>query len=264
MNINIEYAKIAASAARTAGMLIAKHLGKKHSISYKGRKNLVTDMDKKSEALIIGIIRGRYPDHSILSEESGLSGNTRSGYKWVIDPLDGTTNYAHGFNFFAVSIAIMHGGKALAGVVYDPVRDELFSAAKGNGAYLNRKRIRTSRINTIGNSLLSTGFPYKLGISMKKNLGYFAAFITRAQAIRRPGSAALDLCYVAAGRFDGFWEMELNPWDTAAGALIVEEAHGVVTDFNGNPFNPFMKQVVASNPGVHSQMLDILKKQASR
>lgn len=252
--------KTAQAAAKAAGGLLKKSLNKKHSISYKGRKNLVTEMDKKSEALIIRHIRAKYPSHSIHSEESGLFDKAQSEYKWIIDPLDGTTNYAHGFNFFAVSIALMKKGRMIAGAVYDPIRDEMFYAAKGCGAYLNGKRIRVSKINKINESLLSTGFPYKLGKAMKKNIAYFISFMMKAQAIRRPGSASLDLCYVAAGRFDGFWEMELHPWDTAAGALIVKEAGGMVTDFTLNKFNPFMKQIVASNSMIHSQMIRVLSR----
>jgi myo-inositol-1(or 4)-monophosphatase len=258
MNKNIEYADRAELIAREAGILLRKNINRPHSVTYKGRKNLVTEMDKKSEALVIKRIRNRYPEHAILSEESGVFDKPHSDYKWIIDPLDGTTNYAHGFNFFSVSIGLTRQEKIIAGVVYDPVRDELFKAAKGCGAYLNKKRIKVSGITSINESLLSTGFPYKLGKAMKKNIGYFVSFIMKAQAIRRPGSASLDLCYVAAGRFDGFWEMELHPWDTAAGVLIVQEAGGKVTDFSGDVFNPFKKQVVASNARIHRQMLDIL------
>jgi myo-inositol-1(or 4)-monophosphatase len=260
MNKNIEFSKTAQTAAMLAGKLLKANVNKKHNISYKGRKNLVTEMDGKSEALIISQIRKKYPDHSVLSEESGLFDKASSSYKWIIDPLDGTTNYAHSFNFFSVSIALMKDEHMIAGVVYDPIRDEMFSAARGCGAYLNGKSIWVSKINNIKESLLSTGFPYKLGKAMKKNIGYFISFMMKAQAIRRPGSAALDLCYVAAGRFDGFWEMELHPWDTAAGALIVKEAGGMVTDFKANAFNPFIKQVAASNSRIHRQMMHVLKK----
>jgi myo-inositol-1(or 4)-monophosphatase len=260
MNKNIKFARTAEKAAMLAGKLLKGNVNKKHHISYKGRKNLVTEMDGKSEALIIRQIRKKYPDHSVLSEESGLFDKSSSRYKWIIDPLDGTTNYAHCFNFFSVSIALMKDEHIIAGVVYDPIRDEMFSAAKGCGAYLNGKSIRVSKITNIKESLLSTGFPYKLGKAMKKNIGHFISFMMKAQAIRRPGSAALDLCYVAAGRFDGFWEMELHPWDTAAGLLIVKEAGGMVTDFKANAFNPFMKQVAASNSRIHSQMMYVLKK----
>jgi myo-inositol-1(or 4)-monophosphatase len=258
MNKNMIFLETARLAAKKSGDLLAKNLNKKHSISYKGRKNLVTEMDRKSESIIIRLIKDRYPGHSIYSEESGLLDKTPSEYKWIIDPLDGTTNYAHGFNFFAVSIALMKRDEILAGVVYDPIRGELYSAAKGQGAYLNKKRLRCSKIKNISESLLSTGFPYKLGKAMRRNINYFKSFMLKAQAIRRPGSASLDLCYVAAGRFDGFWEMELHPWDTAAGVLLVEESGGMVTDFQGKAFNPFMKQIVASNMNIHSQMLHIL------
>jgi myo-inositol-1(or 4)-monophosphatase len=259
MHKNIRFQQTAESAARTAGILLKQHLNKKHSISFKGRKNLVTEMDKQSEEIVIKYLRNNYPDHAILSEESGIFDRVSSDWRWVIDPLDGTTNYAHGFNFFSVSIALMKKSELMAGVVYDPVRDEMFSAAKGCGAYLNKKKISVSKISTLNESLLSTGFPYKLGKAMRKNINYFKSFMMKAQAIRRPGSASLDLCYVAAGRFDGFWEMELHPWDTAAGALIVKEAGGVVTDFKGSAFNPFTKQIVASNRKIHKQMLKVLR-----
>ncbi|MDD5504101.1 MAG: inositol monophosphatase family protein [Candidatus Omnitrophica bacterium] len=245
-------------AAKRSGDCLLKGLGKKHDIRYKGRKNLVTEMDKKSEALIIASLRRNFPSHSILSEETGHAGKAGSEYRWVIDPLDGTTNYAHSFCFFAVSIALMKNDDIIAGIVYDPVRDEMFTAMKGRGAYLNKKRIHVSRVKAVKESLLSTGFPYKLGKEMRDNIAYFKSFMLRAQAIRRPGSASLDLCYVASGRFDGFWEMELRPWDTAAGALIVQEAGGKVTDFNGRRFDPFMKRVLASNNKIHSQMLAVL------
>jgi myo-inositol-1(or 4)-monophosphatase len=260
MTENKKFLATALTAAKKAGFLLKKNLNRKLTISYKGRKNLVTEMDKKSERLIIRYIKDRYPSHTILSEESGLSDNAHSVYKWIIDPLDGTTNYAHGFNFFAVSIALMKKNQIVAGVVYDPVRNELFSAAKACGAYLNNKRIKVSRIKTLTEALLSTGFPYKLGKAMNRNIGYFISFMMKAQAVRRPGSASLDLCYVAAGRFDGFWEMELHPWDTAAGLLIVQEAGGKVTNFKGERFDPFMKQIMAANPKVHRQMLCILGK----
>ena len=258
MNKNIEYANTAEQIAREAGVLLKRNISRPHTVTYKGRKNLVTEMDKQSEAIAIKRIRAKYPEHGILSEESGVFDKPESEYKWIIDPLDGTTNYAHGFNFFGVSIGLTRQEKIIAGVVYDPMRDELFKAAKGCGAYLNKNKIKVSSVTAIKESLLSTGFPYKLGKVMKKNIGYFVSFMMKAQAIRRPGSASLDLCYVAAGRFDGFWEMELHPWDTAAGVLIVEEAGGKVTDFSGNTFDPFKKQIVASNSRIHRQMLDVL------
>jgi myo-inositol-1(or 4)-monophosphatase len=255
-----DFMELAEKCAVKAGLMLKKNAHKPHSISFKSRKNLLTEMDRKSEHVIIKMIKKSYPAHAVISEESGKSGNQGSDYRWVIDPLDGTTNYAHCFNFFSVSIGLMKNHEIITGVVYDPMRDELFSAGKGLGAYLNNKSIKVSNVKTIGAGLLSTGFPYRLGKAMKKNIAYFTSFVMRAQAIRRPGSAALDLCYVASGRFDGFWEMELNPWDTAAGALIVKEAGGTVTDFSGKSFSPFMKQIIASNSIIHKSMLRILRR----
>ncbi|MFH1624963.1 MAG: inositol monophosphatase family protein [Pseudomonadota bacterium] len=222
----------AVNAAREAGRILRENLGKSIKIDFKGERNLVTDIDRASEKTIIEIIRKKYPDHRILTEESQVKNGT-SPYRWIIDPLDGTTNYAHGYPSFCVSIALERKGYVLLGVVYDPILEELFTAEKGNGASLNGGKISVSSTDTLAHSMLATGFPYDLRESQNNNLVHFNNFIMAAQAIRRPGSAALDLCYVAMGRFDGFWELKLSPWDVAAGSLIVGEAGGVVTDFRG-------------------------------
>lgn len=256
----IEYKKFIENLAKYAGAFLKKRIGKIEKVSYKSRMNIVTDVDKRCEDLILNRIKNIYPGHKILSEECGKYGAVRSEYLWLIDPLDGTTNYVHGFNFFCVSIALMKKKTLLAGAVYDPMRDELFSAAKGMGAFLNHKRIKVSGISRLDKALLSTGFPYKFGSSMRQNINNFVKFMIRSQAVRRPGSAALDLCYVASGRFDGFWEMELNPWDTAAGVLIVKEAGGDASNFKNELFSPFMNQIVASNKKLHKTILEVLKK----
>jgi len=257
----IPYKKFIEDLAKNAGAFLKKRVGRIGKVSYKGRMNLVTDVDKQCEDLILSRIKNAYPGHKILSEESGKGGANKSEWLWLIDPLDGTTNYVHGFNFFCVSIALMRNNTLFAGAVYDPMRDELFSAAKDAGAFLNHKRIEVSGIGRLDEALLSTGFPYKFGNSMKQNIDNFVKFMKRSQAVRRPGSAALDLCYVASGRFDGFWEMELNPWDTAAGVLVVKEAGGCVSNFNNELFDPFMNQIVATNNKLHKKMLNILKKE---
>jgi len=254
-----KYRKFIEILAKDAGAFLKKRVGKIRKISYKGRVNLVTDVDKACEDLILKRIKSIYPDHRILSEESGKGGAHKSGYLWLIDPLDGTTNYVHGFSFFCVSIALMKNDVLIVGVVYDPMRDELFLAAKGMGAFLNSKKIKVSDVSILEKALLTTGFPYRFGKSMRQNIDNFIKFMMKSQAVRRPGSAALDLCYVASGRFDGFWEMELNPWDTAAGVLIVKEAGGKVSNFENESYDPFMSQIVATNKKLHKKILDILK-----
>ncbi len=245
-----------------AGHFQLKRLGHIKSISYKGRMNLVTDVDKASEDIIFRRLSRHFPDYKVLSEEAGGSYRISSQPKWVIDPLDGTTNYAHGFPVFSVSIALEKSGSIVLGVVYDPTRNELFSAAKDMGAFCNNKRIKVSSVKLIEKSLLATGFPYKFGKDMQRNVENFKNFMMRAQAVRRAGSAALDLCYVAYGRFEGFWEQDLHAWDTPAGAIIVKEAGGVLSNFKGEPFNHYKKEIVASNSRIHSAMLKILSKTA--
>lgn len=253
------YIQVAADAAQAAGKYILKKIGNFGKISYKGSINLVTDVDKKSEEIIISRVRKEFPGHGILAEERG-SENRGNRYKWIIDPLDGTTNYAHGFPFFCVSVGLEKNDEVIAGVVYDPVREELFSAEKGRGAYINKKCIRVSKIADLSRALLVTGFAYNIKEAKYTNIENFRNFLLASQAVRRTGSAAIDLCYVACGRFDGFWEVGLHPWDTAAASLIAEEAGAKITDFKGKPYSIYDKQILASNGKIHDQMLKVLKK----
>ncbi len=253
----VELLTIAVRSARAAGNIINRRINTSKQVSYKGIVDLVTDVDKLCEETIIKIITARYPKHSILAEEMGsISGS--SDYKWVIDPIDGTTNFYHAYPFVSVSIALEYKGSVMVGVVYDPVKKELFHAIRGKGAFLNGKKLHVSDVTAIEQSLLSTGFPYDIRTSSENNIDNWIRFIRRAQAIRRDGSAALDLCYVAAGRFDGFWEMKLKPWDVAAGSLMIVEAGGKITDFRGNPYSIYMNHIVASNSRIHNILLDVL------
>jgi len=262
----VQFRKIATDAALKAGDILIQHSGKVKKIGYKNEVNLVTEVDYLSEEAIVKIIKTQFPDHGILTEE-GEGKKSESAYRWVIDPLDGTTNYAHDFPSYCVSIALEKDGKIILGVVYDPNLDELFTAEKGKGAFLSkgreleksRQRISVSQTARLSQSLLATGFPYDIRTSQVNNLNHFANFYKRAQAIRRAGSAALDLCYLAMGRFDGFWELKLSPWDMAAGSLLVTEAGGKVTDFSGEPFNIYLKEILASNGKIHQQMIKVLK-----
>lgn len=245
--------------AREAGSVLRDNFGKKIEISHKSKIDLVTEVDIASEKLIKELITSHYPKHQILAEEGGEYGsNPSSQYRWIVDPLDGTTNYAHGLPFFCVSIALEKAGEVVCGVVYDPVHDELFAAERGSGATLNGRTIKVSSVAEINRALLVTGFPYDIHTDEFNNINNFIRFIKTAQAIRRLGSAALDLCYVACGRMEGFWELKLKPWDMAAGALIVQEAGGRVTRFDGEAFNPYLNEVLASNGLVHKDMLKVL------
>jgi myo-inositol-1(or 4)-monophosphatase len=248
--------------AQEAGNVLRSSFGRKIVISNKGDIDLVTEVDLAAEKVIKDLIQSHYPKHGILAEESGAT-ETDSEYRWIVDPLDGTTNYAHALPIFCVSIALERAGEMIVGVIYDPMRDEMFAAEKGNGATLNGRTIRVSTIEKLNKSLLVTGFPYDVHTNTVNNIDNFTNFIRSAQAVRRLGSAAIDLCYVACGRFDGFWEMKLNAWDMAAGALIVEEAGGDVTNFDGNVFDPFNKQICASNGLIHKEMVTILARRAS-
>src|SRR3989304_2481447 len=232
-----KFKKTAIDTAKKAGLLLKKNIDKVHRIEFKGVIDIVTEMDKKAEDLIIETLKSSFPEHGILTEES-LEQKSSSEYRWIIDPLDGTTNYSHGFPVFCVSIALEKNGEIILGVVYNPMLNELFTAEKGKGAYLNNKKIKVSDIKELTKSLLATGFPYDIRTSRDNNIAHFANFAVRAQAIRRAGSAALDMCYVACGRIDGFWEMKLKPWDTAAAWLIIKEAGGMGTGFNGKEFSP--------------------------
>jgi len=252
---------LAIEAAREAGKFLKYSIGRTRNVQIKRgeERNLVSDIDKASEEKIIDIIKRHYPTHAILAEESGARESTAE-YKWVIDPLDGTTNYLHGVPIYCVTIGIERQGEVIAGVVYDPNLDELFTAEKGSGAYLNGKRMRVSRTTKLINSLLVTGFPYDISKNPDHAVEHFLNFLMESQGIRRLGSAALDLSYVAAGRLDGFWEVNLNPWDMAAGVLMVKEAGGTVTDFSGATSTIYEKQVLASNGIIHEVMLNVLKK----
>jgi myo-inositol-1(or 4)-monophosphatase len=243
--------------ARDAGRLLRDRVGTRIDIGHKGAINIVTDVDLASEQLIRDQIATHYPRHQVLAEEGGLA-ESSSEYRWIVDPLDGTTNFAHAYPVFCVSIALEYQGETVLGVVYDPMRDEIFTAERGGGAALNNRPIRVSSIDDLMQSLLSTGFPYDIKTSTFTNLDHWANFAMNAQALRRDGAAALDLCYVACGRFDGFWELNLSPWDTAAGALIITEAGGRVTDFEGDKFSNYEPQVLASNGLIHDRMIEIL------
>ena len=236
--------------AKEVGELQLRNLGKGISITEKGLKtNLVTEVDEASEAIIKERISTEFPGHGLLAEEGGELENTE-GYRWIVDPLDGTNNYAHGLPIFSVSIGLEHAGEVVAGVVYVPVISELFTAVKGEGAYLNGRRLQVSRVEDLSHAYLATGFPYDRVIDPDNNLAAFQHFKTRVQGIRRMGSAAYDLANVAAGRYDGYWELKLNPWDVAAGILLVKEAGGVVTDYQGKSISIEGRRVIAGNPTI--------------
>lgn len=249
---------VAVNTALLAGKFIKSRLGKLKKVHYKGEINIVTDVDQKAEALIIKSLNSAFPEYGVLAEESPE--NKKGDTKWIIDPIDGTTNFAHGFPFFAVSIALEKKGESVLGVVYDPMRDELFTAVKGRGAFLNKKRISVSKVRKMGNAFLATGFAYNFKTIKQNNMRNFSNFMMACMAVRRAGAATLDLCYVACGRFDGFWELELCPWDTAAAELIIREAGGKVSKADGSKFSNYGKSMVASNGLIHKQMLDILSK----
>ncbi|MGQ9478237.1 MAG: inositol monophosphatase family protein [Candidatus Bipolaricaulia bacterium] len=250
-------AEVALEAARRAGQLLREGFGSNQRFALKSsRLDLVTEYDRAAEELIIEAIRSEFPQHGLLGEE-GSSYQASSAYRWLIDPLDGTTNFAHGYPIFAVSIALARGEELLLGVVYNPILDELFFAERGRGASLNGRPIRVSETDDLSRALLATGFPYDPG-RIGLNLRLFERFIYKAQAIRRDGSAALNLCYVACGRLDGFWEIDLKPWDLAAGALIVREAGGKVTTFSGGELDLDGDEVLASNGKIHQEMVTIL------
>ncbi len=253
----MEIRKVAIEAALEAGALLKGRLGHAGRVDFKGEVDIVTEMDRRSEGLIVERIRREFPGHGIIAEESDER-KAASGYRWIIDPLDGTTNYSHGFPVFCVSIGFEAEGEVILGVVYNPMLDELFVAEKGRGALLNNAPISVSRTASLGRSLLATGFPYDLRTASANNFDLFRNFSLRAQAIRRAGSAALDLCYVASGRFDGFWEMKLSAWDTAAGTLMVTEAGGRVTDFDGGLYSNFKPRCLASNGLIHEEMMEVL------
>ncbi len=256
----MEYLDFAVGLARAAGDVLKYYMDREKQVEFKGRANLVTIADRESEALIIGEIQRQFPGHAILAEESGAGGVADAEARWIIDPLDGTTNFAHQYPFFCVSIGFELQGEIICGAVYDPSRDHMFSGSRGNGSFVNGQRLHVSGVDQLGHALLMTGFPYRVGEKIDMAMTQFRNFMLASQAIRRGGSAALDLCYVAQGKCDGFWELDLQPWDTAAGRVILEEAGGRITEFAGNPYSVYMKQVLASNGRIHDEMLDVLKR----
>ena len=254
----MDYLEAAIDLCRSAGDILKYYAGRDKLVEAKGHANLVTIADKMSEELIISGILSRYPSHSILAEESGAT-QPGSRVQWIIDPLDGTTNFAHGYPFYCVSIAVEEAGEVRCGAVFDPVREEMFTAARGHGAFCNGEPLHVSQVRSLSDALLITGFPYDFRERLDTIVDQFRNFLVASQAVRRGGSAALDLCYVAAGRLDGFWELNLHPWDTAAGKIILEEAGGRVTDFRGGPFSIYMKEILASNGLLHDEMIAILQ-----
>ncbi len=228
-------------------------------VSYKSRTDLVTNIDKESEEFLFNRIRSEYPDHSIVAEE-GSRKDSPGDYLWYVDPLDATNNFAHGIPFFCISLGVFSKpeDRVIAGLVYDPFHNEMFKGIRGKGAFLNDEAIHVSSTGDIGISIIATGFPYNKSDVKKNNLREFNAFAPRVQGIRRLGSAALDLSYLACGRIDGYWEPELKPWDMAGGSVIVEEAGGIVTNYNNKRFDPEFPQILASNGMIHGEMLEIL------
>jgi myo-inositol-1(or 4)-monophosphatase len=245
-------------AAREAGSLLMDNFERGIRVEFKGKYDLVTEADRQAEALIVDLIRKRFPDHDILAEEEDY-GKLNSEYRWIVDPLDGTTNFAHGFPWFAVSIALEVRGKLTLGVVYNPYVGEFYFAERGQGAFLNERRLQVSATRVLERALLATGFAYDHKSCKANNYDYFTRFQREAQACRRPGVASLDLASVAAGRFDGFWEMKLKPWDLAAGVLLIEESGGRVSDFDGNPMTLDSLECLASNVLIHEEMQRILQ-----
>lgn len=251
------YLTAAIDAARAAGRIQARALGKPHTIGYKGETDLVTEVDRTSEKTIVERIRRTFPDHDFLLEESPFRPKG-SSFLWIVDPLDGTTNYAHGLPHFCTSIALEHKGRTLIGVVFDPIRKELFTAVRGGGAFLNGRPIRVSREARLIRSMLATGFPKNIRTVRDKNLRRFARALLEVRGIRRSGSAALDLCYLAAGRIDGYWVLNLAPWDSAAGILAAREAGARITDLNGKPTRFGCHGIVATNGKIHAALLNLL------
>lgn len=252
--------RTAVQAALTAGHVLAGLYHKPHQVRYKGEIDLVTEADVAAERCILDILAAQHPAGKILSEEShAVYRAAPQEPVWIIDPLDGTTNFAHGFPWFAVSIAYAEKGRSLIGVIYAPMRDELFFACRGGGAWLNGEKIKVSATTELLKSLLATGFPYNVREKPDAVLAALRKLLTRSQGVRRAGAAALDLAYVACGRLDGFWEINLKPWDTAAGLLLVEEAGGMVTDFKGENYTPFVPELASSNGLIHAELTALLQ-----
>ena len=257
-----EYASVGTQVAREAGRFLKEHLHDRFTVSRKGEIDLVTEFDLAAENLIVTRLTSSFPESTVLAEETRAEA-ARGAVRWIIDPLDGTTNYAHGHPIFSVSIGLEINGALEWGIVYNPNLEEAFVARRGGGAFLNGDPIKVSETQSLGSSLLATGFPYDIRTSTKNNLNYFQAFALRAQGVRRGGSAALDQCYVAAGRFDGFWEMKLHPWDCAAGYLMIREAGGLVTNWRGEFGSIYERECLASNARIHEQMMAVLRETSS-
>jgi myo-inositol-1(or 4)-monophosphatase len=256
------YLDVAVEAALEGGSILVEEFARPVNISYKGEVDIVTQADKRSEKAVVSRLRASFPDHSIIAEEGG-GVVTASPFRWYVDPLDGTTNFAHGYPCFAVSIGLEEAGELVAGVIYQPISKELFTAVEGGGAYLNDRRIHVSGIEKLGTSLLATGFPSHKR-AQTPNMHYYRDFTLRSHGVRRDGSAALDLAAVACGRFDGFWEFGLHSWDTAAGALLIREAGGAATRFDGKPYRPGDPEILATNGHVHEEMREIAAGIAAR
>lgn len=255
-----KYREAAGEIAREAGALLRAGFGNVGQIEHKGAIDLVTQFDRDSEALILRRLGEYFPSHAVRGEEGGAhAAADDNGFEWLVDPIDGTTNFAHGLPIFAVSIALLWRGRVIAGAVYDPLRDELFTAAEDEGSTLNDAPIRVSENAPLASSLLATGFPYDVRTNPDNNLDHYADFALRTRGVRRPGAAAIDLAWVGCGRLDGFWELRLNPWDVAAGALIVKEAGGSVTDLRGDDDWLDPANIVASNGRIHAEMLRVLR-----
>ena len=260
-NTKSELLETAIGIAREAGALLLDYYRRGVRVEYKGEVDIVTEADRASEKLIVEKLRQHFPDHAVVAEEGG-GHDGASGYRWFIDPLDGTTNFAHTFPMFCVSMAVERDGDLLAGVIFDPTHDELFTAEKGCGARLNNQPIHVSRVNRLEEALVSTGFPSKKR-HKNANIHYYHQISMRSHGVRRAGSAALDLAYLAAGRLDGFWEFNLHPWDFAAGTLIVEEAGGTVTEMNGRPHHADSPNTAGSNGLLHAQLLEAFQEIAA-
>lgn len=253
-----QYLEVAETAARRAGALQLDRLSGDFRVHHKGEIDLVTEVDRLSEELIVGVLRGAFPESDMIAEENDY-GERRSRFAWIVDPLDGTTNYTHRLPWFCVSIALEVDGEIAVAVLYHPCMNEMFTAIRGEGAFLNGSRINVSRIADMKSSILASGFPYDRTWDNENNLELYSRFTMATQGVRRFGAAALDLAYVAAGRLDGFWECKLKPWDVAAGKLLVEEAGGVVTNYAGEPYSVYDHRIVAGNGPIHNEMLKIIR-----
>ena len=255
----LERPRLACELALRAGSVIRDAMGRTRNVEYKSAVDPVTDVDRRAQQVIVDGIRAAFPSDVVIAEEDD-SHEQADGPCWIIDPLDGTANFVHGLPHFAVSIAFCDDGRPEAAAVYDPSKDDLFHAERGKGAWLGNQRLEVSRVEELDRSLLVTGFPYDRREHVDYYLEYFREFLCYAQDVRRYGSASLDMCYVAAGRFDGFWEWKLHPWDTAAGWLVVEEAGGRVTDFDGSDYDPWLPRILATNGRIHDEAVAAMRR----